>query len=78
MPDQIVNIAGYRFVDIENRDDLRQPFRDITAKLDLKGTILLSDNGINFFLAGTQKAIDGYILYLNGDERFKDMPLHVS
>jgi len=78
MPDQIVNIAGYRFVDIEDRDDLRQPFRDITAKLDLKGTILLSDNGINFFLAGTQKAIDGYILYLNGDERFKDIPLHVS
>jgi len=78
MPNQIVNIAGYRFVDIEDRDDLRQPFRDITAKLDLKGTILLSDNGINFFLAGTQKAIDGYILYLNGDERFKDIPLHVS
>ncbi len=78
MSDQITNIAGYRFVDIEDRDNLRQPFRDITEKLGLKGTILLSNNGINFFLAGTQKAIDGYILYLNEDERFQNIPLHVS
>ena len=78
MSDQITNIAGYRFVDIEDRDNLRQPFRDITEKLGLKGTILLSNNGINFFLAGTQKAIDGYILYLNEDERFQNIPLHIS
>ena len=74
----IVNIAGYRFVDLPDRDELRQPFRDITAKLGLKGTILLSPNGINFFLAGTQKAVDSYISYLNNDERFKDIPLHIS
>ena len=51
MSNQITNIAGYRFVNLEDRDDLRQPFRDITAELGLKGTILLSKNGINFFLA---------------------------
>ena len=51
MLNQITNIAGYRFVDLSDRDELRQPFRDITAKLNLKGTILLSKNGINFFLS---------------------------
>jgi len=75
---QITNIAGYRFIDLDDRDDLRQPFRDITAKLGLKGTILLSKNGINFFLAGNQKSIDGYISYLNEDKRFQDIPLHIS
>ena len=74
----ISNIAGYRFVELKNRDELRQPFRDITSKLDLKGTILLSHNGINFFLAGTQNSIDKYISFLDTDERFKDMSLHVS
>ena len=78
MSNQITNIAGYRFIDLDDRDDLRQPFRDITAKLGLKGTILLSKNGINFFLAGTQKSIDGYISYLNEDKRFQDIPLHIS
>ncbi|CAI8227888.1 MAG: putative adenylyltransferase/sulfurtransferase MoeZ [Methanobacteriota archaeon] len=78
MLNQITNIAGYRFVDLSDRDELRQPFRDITAKLDLKGTILLSKNGINFFLAGTQEAIDNYVEFLNKDERFKDIPLHIS
>jgi len=46
---EIVNIAGYRFVDLDDRDELRQPFRFICEKLNLKGTILLSKNGINFF-----------------------------
>ena len=78
MLNQITNIAGYRFVDLIDRDELRQPFRDITAKLGLKGTILLSKNGINFFLAGTQEAIDNYVAFLNKDKRFKDIPLHIS
>ena len=47
--EKIVNIAGYRFVNLEDRDELRQPFRLICDKLGLKGTILLSKNGINFF-----------------------------
>ena len=75
---EIVNIAGYRFVDLNDRDELRQPFRDITSELGLKGTILLSHNGINFFLAGTQSSIDKYISYLDNDERFKGMSLHFS
>tara|TARA_B100001113_G_scaffold150818_1_gene123673 strand:- start:66 stop:926 length:861 start_codon:yes stop_codon:yes gene_type:complete len=74
----VVNIAGYRFVDLSDRDELRQPFRDITEKLNLKGTILLSPNGINFFLAGEQNAIDEYVSFLNKDERFSNIPLHIS
>ena len=74
----IVNIAGYRFVDLDDRDELRQPFRYICEKLKLKGTILLSKNGINFFLAGEQKSIDSYLDFLELDERFIGIPLKVS
>ena len=78
MSNQIVNIAGYRFVNLDDRNDLRQPFREITKKLELKGTILLSSNGINFFLAGSQESIDKYILFLDKDPRFLNIPLHIS
>tara|TARA_B100001996_G_scaffold360726_1_gene326935 strand:+ start:538 stop:1374 length:837 start_codon:yes stop_codon:yes gene_type:complete len=74
----IVNIAGYRFVDLEDRDELRQPFRYTCEKLELKGTILLSNNGINFFLAGEQQAINEYLEFLESDERFIGIPLKIS
>ena len=46
--DNIVNIAGYRFVDLPDRDALQEPFQKVCAEQDLKGTILLSTEGINF------------------------------
>ena len=76
--ENIVNIAGYRFVDLDDRDELRQPFRYICEKLKLKGTILLSKNGINYFLAGKQDSIDSYIEFLESDDRFIGIPLKIS
>lgn len=73
-----VNIAGYRFIDLPDRDELRAPLLEYCLKLGLKGTVLLSQNGINFFLAGTQDSIDDYIAYLEKDGRFQDIPLHIS
>ena len=49
-----------------DRDDLRQPLRDLCQDLDLKGTILLAHEGINFFLAGSQSSI---VHSLNGSRR---------
>lgn len=74
----IVNIAGYRFVDLPDRDALQTPFQDICAQLELKGTILLSYEGINFFLAGTQSQIDGFIAHLEQDERLVGIELKIS
>ena len=30
--ENIVNIAGYRFIDLDDRDKLRQPFRYVCEK----------------------------------------------
>ncbi len=76
--ENFVNIAGYRFVDLPDRDDLRAPLLERCIELGLKGTVLLSPNGINFFLAGVQKAIDNYVSYIEKDERFRDILLHIS
>jgi predicted sulfurtransferase len=74
----VVNIAGYRFVALPDRDELRQPFRDICETLGLAGTILLSHEGINFFLAGSRESIDSYLDFLAQDQRLADILLKVS
>ena len=78
MAKQYVNTAGYRFVDLPDRDALRQPFKDVCQELGLLGTILLSTEGINFFLSGSQGAIDGFTEYIEKDERFAGMSQKVS
>ena len=78
MAQQFVNIAGYRFVDLPDRDALRDPLREVCEKNGLLGTILLSTEGVNFFLCGDQEGIDGYLEYIQQDERFVDIPLKIS
>ncbi|MAZ23798.1 MAG: sulfurtransferase [Euryarchaeota archaeon] len=73
-----VNIAGYRFVDLPDRDSLRNPIREKCFGLGLKGTVLLSHNGINFFLAGNEGEIDDFVSFLEEDDRFQGIPLQIS
>ncbi len=78
MSSQVLNIAGYRFVDLHDRDKLRDPFMEKCSSLGLKGTILLSPNGINFFLAGSEDSVGDFIQYLESDSRFSGIPLKCS
>ena len=78
MSDSIVNIAGYRFVDLPDRDELRTPMINAFDSSDLRVTILLAHEGINFFLAGTQQGVDDFLVFLDSDVRFLDIPLKVS
>ena len=74
----VVNIAGYRFVDLPDRDELRQPMLDACLEAGLKGTVLLSPNGINFFLAGSEKSTNSFLSHLESDERLAGIPIKLS
>ena len=78
MSGRVLNIAGYRFVDLNDRDELRDPFMNMCTVLELKGTILLSPNGINFFLAGSEESVSEFIQYLESDKRFSGIPIKFS
>jgi UPF0176 protein len=78
MTQSILNIAGYRFVDLPDHDQLIEPFQQKCQRLHLKGTILLASEGINFFLAGVEQAIDDFVLFLEQDERLRGIPLKKS
>ena len=74
----VVNIAGYKFEPVENPVDLVRMYQQKCDELKLKGTMLISKNGINFSLAGTQQATDTVIAFLEEDNRFLNIPLKVT
>lgn len=78
MSGSITNIAGYRFVDLDDREELQAVLRSVCLDLGLKGTVLLAPEGINFFVAGPQTSITAFVSHLDLDERFQDIPLKVS
>eukprot|EP01030_Chromulinospumella_sphaerica_P006479 gene6479-6335_t len=56
-----------------NAKVLREQLHVRAVALDLKGTILLAEEGINFFLAGDAASVRGFVDTLRGDERFADL-----
>ena len=78
MTNQHLNIAGYKFVVLPDRDALRQPLKQQCDELGLKGTILLSFEGINIFIAGPEENIDVFRTSLLDDERFADIEFKES
>ena len=74
----VVNIAGYKFEPLVDPIDLVSLYQKKCDELKLKGTMLISKNGINFSLAGTQQAIDTIIAFLEEDNRFINIPLKVT
>ncbi|MBU6460228.1 MAG: sulfurtransferase [Proteobacteria bacterium] len=68
-----LNIAGYRFVPIQDCSALRQQLNELTHDLGLKGTILISTEGINIFLSGTAITIKAFKQEFETDARFIKM-----
>ncbi len=48
----ILNISCYKFTPLPDAAALRDTLAERAQALALKGTILLAEEGINFFLAG--------------------------
>lgn len=73
-----VNIAAYKFVSLADTPALRPHYQALCNRLELKGTILLSPEGINLFLAGTRASVDSFLAALRSDARFRDIEVKES
>ncbi|RJG06989.1 sulfurtransferase [Noviherbaspirillum cavernae] len=73
-----VNISAYKFVTFNDTLEKRSQFRALCEELSLKGTILLSPEGINLFLAGLREQIDTFLTWLRADQRFADLEVKES
>ena len=74
----IVVAALYRFVRLENFQELRQPLLNQMLENHVRGTLLLAAEGINGTVAGSQQAIDHIIDWLRGDERLAKLDCKFS
>jgi UPF0176 protein len=73
MSSSYVNIAAYKFVSLDNLEEMRPQYQALCNELGLKGTVLLTPEGINMFLSGSREHIDQYLAVVRSDARLADL-----
>ena len=63
--------AMYHFVSLPHFEALREPLLQFCVSRDVKGTILLANEGINGTVAGSEKSILELLKYLKNDPLFE-------
>jgi UPF0176 protein len=66
---QIVVCALYKFVTLNDYALIQPPLLALMLKYDVKGTLLLAQEGINGTIAGSRSGIDAILTYLQSDPR---------
>jgi UPF0176 protein len=68
---KILNIAAYQFAPITDTATLKDALQARATALQLKGTILIAEEGLNLFLAGAPDAVRDFVSHtLRSDARF--------
>ncbi|MEN1940697.1 sulfurtransferase [Luteimonas sp. MJ174] len=72
------SIAAYHFVVVDDPAAVVVRIRAWAEAQDLLGTVLVADEGINLFLAGSEAGIGAFLALLRGDARFAGLQAKVS
>jgi len=75
---EITNISAYRFAVLTELKPLRERLSRICEAGGLKGTILLSTEGVNLFVAGAREAVDGLVAEIRQMPGLEDLAPKVS
>ena len=74
----VTNISAYRFESLDNLESLREILITRCHEWGLKGTILLSTEGINLFVAGGAAETQKLLLFLRGVPGLEELAVKVS
>jgi UPF0176 protein len=74
----IVVCALYKFVALDNYEAIQPPLLALMLEHDVKGTLLLAQEGINGTIAGSQSDIDAVLSFLQSDARLAGLSYKVS
>ncbi|PSB23229.1 hypothetical protein C7B76_00655 [filamentous cyanobacterium CCP2] len=69
----LVVATFYKFVKLSDLSELRSLLLSHCQAQNIRGTILLAQEGINGTIAGTREAIDSVLTYLRSDPRLADL-----
>jgi UPF0176 protein len=70
--------ALYKFVRLENFENIKPALLSAMEENDVKGTLLLAEEGINGTVAGPQQGIDNVLAFLQQDERLSPLSYKYS
>ncbi|MEM6527063.1 MAG: rhodanese-related sulfurtransferase [Chloroflexota bacterium] len=69
----IVIAAFYKFVSLPDFREMRQPLLDFCKEHNMRGSILLAEEGINGTIAGARADMDAVLAHLRSDPRLGDI-----
>ncbi|MDX2097955.1 MAG: rhodanese-related sulfurtransferase [Leptolyngbyaceae cyanobacterium bins.59] len=69
----IIVASFYKFIHLSDYRDLRAPLLEHCLTQEIRGTILLAEEGINSTIAGTRSGIESVLAYLRSDPRLSDL-----
>ena len=70
--------ALYKFVTLPDFADLKPLFQQQLLQHEIRGTLLLAEEGINGTIAGSKSAIEAFLAWLKSDQRFSDIDYKLS
>jgi UPF0176 protein len=74
----VVNIAAYKFLPLDDLKSRRSRLQALCAEAELKGSILLSPEGINLFVAGGEQPIERLLAELREWPGLADLQPKIS
>ena len=72
-PDKYIISTFYKFLVLENYKELKIKFEKSLSKTNIKGTILLANEGVNGTIAGSESDLKKFFLYMDKFSQFKDI-----
>lgn len=70
---EFLNVSAYKFVPLADPQALRERLLAEATARGLRGTILLAEEGINLFLAGSAESVRSFLQLLRADPRLADL-----
>ena len=71
--DKYIISTFYKFLVLENYKELKIKFDKSLSKTNIKGTILLANEGVNGTIAGSESDLKEFFLYMDKFSQFKDI-----
>ena len=72
MSDYVV-CAMYKFVTLEKFESLREPLKEVMLTNQVRGTLLLANEGINGTVAGSREGVDNLLEWLQAQPQLADI-----
>lgn len=74
----IVNVSAYKFLELSDLPNLKARLLEKALELQLRGTILISHEGINCFFAGSELSTSAYQHFISDTLGFGELPYKLS